>query len=210
LEELGLTHERNVDVLLRRLVGGNEIGSLKLLASIVEPVKEYRRGQQRPSTMLSPLTGLVDAARPDSEHARRFKRMVDNFLSDAPRFELNASDLRLMLSAWRDSKPQLNAIVDRSPALREAQPLVTDLANLGDAGLEALSFLTMNQQPPADWKAAKFAQLDEAAKPKGALEFPVVTSVKTLVVAATELAHLRDISAAEWKKRVVSLASDVK
>src|SRR4029078_7789167 len=59
LEELGLTHERNVDVLLRRLAGQKEIGSLKLLVSQVEPVKEYRRGEQRASTMLSPLTGFV-------------------------------------------------------------------------------------------------------------------------------------------------------
>jgi hexosaminidase len=40
LEELGLTHERNVDVLLRRMSGTQEIAPLKLLASIVEPVKD--------------------------------------------------------------------------------------------------------------------------------------------------------------------------
>src|SRR6185295_6986212 len=84
LEELGLTHERNVDVLLRRLTGGQDIEQLKLLASLVEPVKEYRRGQQKPSIMLSPLTGLVDAARPDSAAARQFGKVVEGFLSYAP------------------------------------------------------------------------------------------------------------------------------
>ena len=66
LEELGLTHEKNQAMLLRRLAGGAYPPALETLASFVEPVKEYRRHQQRPQTMLSPLTGLVDAARPDS------------------------------------------------------------------------------------------------------------------------------------------------
>ncbi|HET6862112.1 MAG TPA: family 20 glycosylhydrolase, partial [Pyrinomonadaceae bacterium] len=108
LEELGLTHERNVDVLLRRLAGQKEIGSLKLLVSLVEPVKEYRRGQQRPSTMLSPLTGFVDAARPDSEPARKVARMVDALLSDAPKFQPYASDLKSRFSQWSDAEAELN------------------------------------------------------------------------------------------------------
>jgi hexosaminidase len=207
LEELGLTHERNVDVLLRRLAAGKDISTLKLLASLIEPVKEYRRGQQRPSTMLSPLTGLVDAARPDSEKARQFAKMVDSFVSDAPRFQLYASDLRTTLSEWRDSGPPLYALIERSPVLREARPLASDLVNLGEVGLEALSYLTSNVTPPSEWREAKVALLDEASKPKAALEFPVVTSVKSLVVAAVELPQLKNMSTAEWKKRVTSLAS---
>ncbi len=72
LEELGLTHEKNYDMLLRRLAGNEDPASLRTLASVLEPVKEYHRYQMRPQTMLSPLTGLIDATRPDSEMARRF------------------------------------------------------------------------------------------------------------------------------------------
>src|SRR5829696_8911770 len=81
LEELGLTHERNQAMMLRRLAGGADSAALATLASVVEPVKEYRRYQQRPQTMLSPLTGLVDAARPDAAGARSFARRVDLILS---------------------------------------------------------------------------------------------------------------------------------
>ena len=110
LEELGLTHERNVDVLLRRMAGNQEIAPLKLLVLkfSVEPVKEYHRGQQRPATMLTPLTGLVYAAKPDSAASRQFARVVDGFLTDAPRFQLNASFLRLTLTEWRDAEPSLS------------------------------------------------------------------------------------------------------
>src|SRR6266513_131411 len=85
LEELGLTHEKNYGMLLRRLAASENTAALRTLASIVEPVQQYRRYQMRPQTMLSPLTGLVDAARPDSETARHFNSNVDAFLSDAPR-----------------------------------------------------------------------------------------------------------------------------
>jgi hypothetical protein len=51
------------------------------------------------------------------------------------------------------------------------------------------------------------ARLDEAAKPKAALEFVVITSVRKLVIAAAELPELRTTAPAEWKKRVNALAT---
>jgi len=206
LEELGLTHERNVDVLLRRLTGGSDIEQLKLLASIVEPVKEYRRGQLKPSIMLSPLTGLVDAARSDSAAARQFGKVVDGFLSDAPRFQLNASFLRLTLNDWRDAEPTLNVLTEKSPSLREAKPLVSDLGNLGEIGLEALSYIVRRVSPPTGWRESKVAILQEVEKPKAALEFPVVLGVRKLVVAAAEQNGLTSMSPADWKKRVDDLS----
>jgi hexosaminidase len=205
LEELGLTHERNVDVLLRRLAGSADIEQLKLLASLVEPVKEYRRGQYKPSIMLSPLTGLVDAARPDSASSRQFVKVVDGLLSDAPRFQFNASFLRTTLDQWRDAETTLNVLAERSPALREAKPLISDLGNMGTIGLEALSYLTRRVNPPSGWREAKLAILQEADKPKAALEFPFVLSVKKLVVAADEQTALSTMSSTDWKKRIDDL-----
>jgi len=207
LEELGLTHERNVDVLLRRLAGQKEIGSLKLLVSQVEPVKEYRRGDQRPSTMLSPLTGFVDAARPDSESARKIARMVDALLSDAPKFQPYAADLKSRFAQWSDAEAELNPIVDRNPSLHEIRPLTKDLAALGSAGLEALAYLSRNEAPAKEWFDAKAVALDEAAKPKAALEFPAVTSVRALVIAAAELPQLKTMSPVDWKKLVINKAT---
>src|SRR5438045_8976500 len=55
LEELGLTHERNYGMLLRRLAANENTAPLRTLASIVEPVQQYSRYQMRPQTMRSPL-----------------------------------------------------------------------------------------------------------------------------------------------------------
>ena len=209
LEELGLTHERNVDVLLRRFAGSQDIRSLRLLATLLEPVKEYQRGEQRPATMLTPL-GLVDAARPDSADSRQFNRLVDNFLSDAPRFAFGAALLGTTLDEWRAAEPSLNVIIDGSPALKEAKPLATDLGNLGTIGREALSFIVRRATPPVGWRDAKLAILQETAKPKAALEFPVVRSVKKLVLAADEINGLTTMSTSEWKKRIDELAQPAK
>jgi hexosaminidase len=207
LEELGLTHEKNYGMLLRRLAGSENAGPLRTLTSIVEPVKEYRRYQMRPQTMLSPLTGLVDAARPDSEAARQFAANVDAFLSDAPRFALYRQNIDHTLAEWRTAGLALGPMIDRSPALREARPLANDLLAIADVGSEALSHLSAGDAATAEWRDAQLAKLDKAATPKAALEFVVVRSVRKLVIAAAELPQLRTTTPAEWKKRITTLAS---
>jgi hexosaminidase len=207
LEELGLMHERNQSVMLRRLTGGLDIGPLQTLVSVVEPVKEYKRYQQRPQTMLSPLTGLIDAARPDSETARRLSISVDALLSDAPRFEARAGQARDIMNEWRNASPELEVLMDKSPALHEARPLARDLFDLGTIGLEALSYLSRGITPPAEWRDAKLAMIDNAAKPKAALEFAVIPSLRQLVIAASELPRLKEVTPAAWKTQVKTLAS---
>jgi hexosaminidase len=207
LEELGLTHEKNQTMMLRRLAGGHETAPLQTLVSIIEPVKEYRRYQQRPQTMLSPLTGLIDAARPDSGAARRFKAAIDVLLSDAPRFEARAEEVRDILIKWRNANPELEVLMDKSPALQEARPLAKELSELGTMGLEAVSYLSRGIAPPAEWRDAKLAALENAAKPKAALEFAVIPSLRELIIAASELPRLKQVTAAEWRNHVKTMAA---
>jgi hexosaminidase len=202
LEELGLTHKRNHDMLLRRLVRNEDIHPLRTLASIIEPVKEYRRYQVRPQTMLSPLTGLVDAVPPDSEAARKFNLMVDGLLSDAPRFQLYRAEVANVLADWHASSLALNPIIDRSPGLEEVRPLVRNLAELGIIGKEALAYLESGTTPTTEWRDASLAKLNEAAKPKGALEFVVISGLTKLVNAAAELPNLKSASRTELERRV--------
>jgi hexosaminidase len=186
LEELGLTHKKNQDVMLRRIVRNDDIGPLKTLVSVIEPVKEYRRYEMRPQTMLSPLTGAVDATTPDSEAGRKFSWMVKEFLDDAPRYQLYRPELSQMLADWQTSGASLVPLIDRSPSLREIKPLADNLSVLGATGLEAISYLKLGMPPPKEWRETSIAKLDAAAKPYGALEFVVIAGVKQLVLAAAE------------------------
>ena len=186
LEELGLTHKKNQDMMLRRLMQSDNIGSLRTLVSILEPVKEYRRYQMRPQNMLSPLTGVVDAATPDSEAARRFSLMVDEFLADAPRFHLYRDEITKTLVSWQTASQELEPILARTPALIEVQPLVRNLSILGETGSEAMAHLKFDVEPTKEWRESALAKLDESAKPYAALEFAVVSGVRKLVLAAAD------------------------
>ncbi len=208
LEELGLTHLKNADMMLRRLAGSGDIGPLKTLAGIVEPVKGYNRGKFQPLTSLYPFTHLVDAATTDSAAARQFTMMVSGLLSDAPRFRL----YREAASKHADGMAQRAPGDQRDDgaiarAARSREPLANDLSEMGSLGLEALSYLSAGVTPTEAWRTSKLAWLQEAAKPKAALEFPMMTAVKELVIAAAELPQLQNTSPQEWRERVKALAT---
>lgn len=208
LEELGLTHQRNVDMMLRRLTRTNDIGPLKTLASVVEPVKEYRRAQEHPATMLAPLTRLIDVATPDSRAAREFNLLVDGLLSDAPLLRRNREDIRAVLARWRDIRPALEVTIDHSPILREAERLPRELSEIGVAGLEALSYIAADIPPPNEWRGAKLAMLEQASKPKAEVEFAIINTVRTLIILAADSSELKSIPVSQWKQRVLTLAGE--
>ncbi len=185
LEELGLTHRKNQAMLLRRLTNNKDTAALQTLVSVIEPVKEYRRYRLRPQTMLSPLTGLIDAAQADAPNARIFNRAVDEMLAGTDAAE-NATKVRSMLLEWQATENDLQKIMEKSPALWEAKQLAADFQNLNQIALEALNFLNQKQTQRSDWRDAKLKTIDEIAKPKAALEFAIVPGVKKLIVATAE------------------------
>jgi hexosaminidase len=188
LEELGLTHERNVAVLLRRMAGNQDIGPLRTLTDLVEPLKEYTRGHYHSTITLSPLTSLVDAAQADASGARRFSALVESFLADSPRFQVNRDVLREILGEWRDLEPQISRMIDRSPILHDAEPVAAHVSLIGEAGLEALSYIRSGETPPAGWADAKTALLADAAKPtSAAVEIAVIPAMKKLIAAASQV-----------------------
>ncbi len=92
-----------------------------------------------------------------------------------------------MLADWQTAGASLGPMIDRSPALKEIKPLAQNLSQLGETGLEAISYLKLGMPPPREWREASLAKVDEAAKPYGALEFVVIAGVKQLVNAAAEI-----------------------
>jgi hypothetical protein len=173
----------------------------------IEPVKGYRRGNERPGGQLSPLTGLVDVARADSMAALKFRMAVDKMISDPPRFRDRREDIVSTLQTWRDIRPAIDRLIDGAPILREAAPLAVDLAAMGTMGIEAVSYLATGMAPPPGWREAALAQLDAAAKPRAALELAVVLPMRKLVVACAEVGQLSAMSRDAWKTRVDTLAA---
>jgi len=184
LEELGLTHIRNRAVLLRRLTNGQEISALKTLVSLVEPVKVYRRYQVRPQTMLSPLTGLIDAAQADAAGARKFNELVGK-IAVRKSLSSHAAKLKIIFAEWKNTGIELKAVFEKAPALAEAKQFSTDLQELGDIGLATVELLETAKTSDSEWREAKLARLAEIAKQKAGLEFQVIEAMKVLVVATS-------------------------
>src|SRR3989441_1699293 len=83
LDWLGLTHISGYAPMLRRIAGSDDISALRVLADMVEPVKDYNRSELAAAepTSADPLNRLVDAARPESLKARYFAAQVDQLLA---------------------------------------------------------------------------------------------------------------------------------
>src|SRR5207244_236901 len=73
-----------------------------------------------------------------------------------------------------------------TPLLAEAEPLVKDLGDICDIGLEAFDYFRNGKIPSTEWRDAKLARLAEAAKPKAAVELMIVQPIKELVIATAE------------------------
>jgi hexosaminidase len=183
LEELGLTHLKNQDVLLRRLAGPADITALRNFVDVLEPVKRYKRHESgRTYTQFSPLTRIVDAAFPESRTARLFREAVDDYL--AGRDAGTAAEIREQLQWWKDNNAALVPVLRGSPALGEVEPVAADLAGLSDVGLAALASLSEGRKLEPAWTEAAEAVIKNAGTPKAEVELPIVPAVEKLVRAA--------------------------
>ncbi|MDZ7338339.1 MAG: family 20 glycosylhydrolase [candidate division KSB1 bacterium] len=178
LEEHGLTHEKNYEMMLRRLSNGHDPAPLRTLVDVLEPVKGYARGRSGRYTSFSPLTRVVDTARPDPLTVRRFRVAVQNFLANRDQTSMNT--MRNMLCLWRDNHARLLPVLRSSPIIQEVEPLSADMARVATIGLQALEYLTHGQFS-ASWQEKALADLEECRAPRAEAELMIVGPVEELV-----------------------------
>ncbi|MDZ7363525.1 MAG: family 20 glycosylhydrolase [candidate division KSB1 bacterium] len=183
LEELGLMHEKNYDMMLRRLANQDEIAPLKALVDVIEPIKIYTRHQYRTYTSYAPFSRVVDAARPDSKTARDFRQLVEKFLSNKSNVELK-NELTMWLKKWESNHAQLTAMMQKSPVLREIAAQSENLSKTSAIGLQALEALASGKSLGASWLAANLAYLEKAKGAHAETELMIVSGVEKLAQAA--------------------------
>jgi len=178
LEWVGAQHVSNYNRLLERLAAGNPVEPVRVLAGVVEQVKDYARGDARPYTSFSPLNRMVDIVQPFGRDAQQFSALVDN---------LNAADypgIREWLTRWRDNDARLQPEIAHSGLLAENAEISKDLAALAAAGLQALDRLQGVQPRTAGWVEQQAALLDRAQRPHGELLISVAPPIRKLIEAA--------------------------
>jgi len=183
-----------------------------MLGRIASPegvgTREQMNHHGTPSTQLIPLVKLTDAVVPDPPFRRQFAALVDEVLSDAPKFGAGSEELTKTFQQWRDMGPGFGAISAKAPVLLNASGRVLQLEKLGGAGLEALSYLRSGSAPPAGWKESQLALIKQAETPDASLvKLPWLASYRALILAAAEVGGVRKSDRKEWKQKVLNEAA---
>jgi len=192
LEILGLTHRTNMETMLRRLSGADDITPLWVLAQTVEPIREYQREElatQRDTlNSAAPLNRLVDSIPPESKHAREFAGLVDKYVASGFHDATTEKYIREQLNTWAANDALLQPLLANSSILKEDAAISSNLGVVASLGLQALDFARSNQTPGADWTAKAMAALESAKKPKDDLMLTVAQPIETLVQAVSGVA----------------------
>ncbi|NWF49253.1 MAG: family 20 glycosylhydrolase [Ignavibacteriaceae bacterium] len=186
LEELGLTHNKNYEMMLRRLANYNDINPLKTLVDLLEPVKGYKRHSQGVKyTSYSPYTRVVDAARPDAGEAREFRKMVDQLIVTGDKdIERVIKD---KLKTWYDNHNKLVQLINKSPVLKEIEPLSEHLKEISVIGLNTIESLNRNQKVEPDKMVEYLKTIEMAKNPYGQLELMIVSAIEKLVLKMNQM-----------------------
>jgi hexosaminidase len=187
LEWLGLTHRSARQRMLNRMAGTTDVSALRELADVVEPVKDYNRWDDAkgPIDFHAPLTRMIDAVYPESDAARKFAGLVQEFLQSGAKDQGAETQIRSWLTSWRDNDAKLQPLLNRSALLQEDAPLSQNLSALGAAGLQALEYLDRSQTAPDAWKTQELALVEQAKKPEAGLLLMVAAPIGQLVEASS-------------------------
>lgn len=179
LEEHGLLHIKNYEMMMRRLVGLENVPTLKTLVDVLEPVEGYQRGRYKTYTMHSPLTRVPDIARPDATEARSFNLLVGQYIKEPDGATKDA--IKGQLFNWVQNHAKMKTLAKKYPEIKEILPLSDDLSKIAILGIQSLS---TNKLLDADWLKQAKTMLAEAAKPKAECEIKVIEGIDGLVSAA--------------------------
>jgi hexosaminidase len=173
------------------MAGTDDISALRVLADVVEPVKDYTRisNVKGPWDFRAPLNRLVDAVSPESDSARHFGDVVERYIESGYRDQAAAGEIRTLLTAWRDNDAKLHPLLEHSFLLRDVVPVSQDLGGLGESGLRALDYLEKSETSPESWRVQQLARVENAREAKADLLLMVVTPVERLIEASARQMH---------------------
>jgi hexosaminidase len=180
LERMGLGHEAHTFRMLRLLTGRRGVQPLHDLLAVTMPVTFGQRVRLQGTTQLTPLSRLVDAARPDPWARAQLDRLADQLIANRGKQSSEAQQLRSMFTAWTPLAAQITALADSLPLARDGVPASQALARLATVGLETLDRLGRGSAS-GDWKASALASLDSLSRPQGLLRLAGVDAVRKLV-----------------------------
>ncbi|MBK5210039.1 MAG: family 20 glycosylhydrolase [Flavobacteriaceae bacterium] len=175
LEELGITHIRNRDVILRNISNHQNIEALIKLTKVYEPLKIYTRnkGGKKYKTY-SPFTLFADACTADASDAIIFNNLTKKYLSGK---DANSKkELISILNKWVENDVLFTQL-KINPILKNIAPLSKNLAEISQS---LISILISEKIKTSQYKILKNQYL-EIKKPLADVEFASLNSFKLII-----------------------------
>jgi len=140
LEELGIDHIRNRNVMLRNITNNQNTESLEILTKVCEPMKIYTRnaGGIEYKTY-SPFTLFADACTVDAADIFEFSKIINNFIEN----QSHKTELISFFDTWISNYEKFETL-KKNPILNEIDPLYSDLASISKTYKKVLVAGTMS------------------------------------------------------------------
>lgn len=178
LESLGLTHIKNRDMMLRRLIGTEKINSFSNFVQYLEPVQGYKRNRFNNFTRFSPYTLMVDIAAPDQVAVRIFKQIIKEF--EFIKDEKKLLQIESILNQFQsDAKLIMN--IDNKPTLQDFKKHAASLLAISSITLEAIQEYRSKQKSQIFWSKQKESSFKEAQKEHGYCQLMLVEPLRLFI-----------------------------
>lgn len=178
----GVPYEGIREQMLLRLSSYADPAALQILASLVQPPRDYVRGNLKSYDAFSPLNRLVDTVAPESNQAREFNHLSTR-IATGKALPTEWEKARQCLLLWRDNDAVLQPALEKSDLTAELVPLSRGLSQVATIGLLALDALQNNLPVSSETQAKQMSQLKELAKPQAVLLDRIIPGVEALVQA---------------------------
>jgi hexosaminidase len=176
LEELGITHIRNRDVILRNISNNKSIDALKILSRICEPLKIYSRNKEGTEyKTFSPFTLFADACVPDAEDAVIFNKQVDLFLKN--KTNNNLIEIKKHLEIWSKNYDELQKI-NQNPITNSLEPFSKNLSQIS----KLLNISFQNKKFTGKNLKSGNNLLRQLKKPCQDVELAIIDSLNKLII----------------------------
>ena len=180
LEELGLTHLKNREMMMRRLVGCDSIVVLKNFIDAVTPWKGYKRESKGIGyTTTTPLSRVVDIAVLDEAVARHFNLWVNLYLktpNDSLKDLINGQ-----LKTWKNNHDKMVVLIAKVPTLKEIEKISENLSALSATGLDCMKYIASKQKPYASWLTKQKTIVDDAKKLLAEVDIAIIPAIQQML-----------------------------
>ena len=181
---VGLQHQWNSMVGLKRLANGHDIAPLQVLSEAIEQAQYYHRHHEKwvneNYDQFDPLNRLADTLPPESLEVRALKQKVNAFVKD-PNNAALSTDIKAMFQRWADNTQAVMPIIASNHLLTQVEPVVQQVDLLSRTGIELVDIIQSGKK--LDQKQIiTIKQMIAKAKPiQDELVVAIVYPVETLL-----------------------------